>query len=52
MGVNVNWPNPLTELSKAYRWTQSITSRNISRRDVSPAHRMYIELMELSYYNP
>jgi hypothetical protein len=33
MGVNVNWPNPVTELMKAYRSDKTDARKKVSRRD-------------------
>src|SRR5689334_6102567 len=34
MGVNVNWPNPSTELDKAYLYAEPVSRKKISRCDI------------------
>jgi hypothetical protein len=34
MGVNVNWPNPVTELIEAYLFGETDARKKVSRRDI------------------
>jgi hypothetical protein len=52
MGVNVNWPNPSTELVTAYLlYRKRFKEKDIAVRYDTPANDIY-GTYRLSYYNP